>query len=112
VLGYYLGSKGPAGIEAGGLPWRFSEKQLALIGMASIVAGTASTMLGTYWLNSGWTPGANFDVYFYDYLTPNVGFSAIGWFLLIRFGWSAAPLHEVEKDFSCGCFGIYLVTYW
>ncbi|MFM7154464.1 MAG: acyltransferase [Bacteroidota bacterium] len=109
VLGYYLGSKGPAGIEAGGLPsWRFSEKQLALIGLALIVAGTASTMLGTYWLNSGWTPGANFDVYFYDYLTPNVGFSAIGWFLLIRFGWSAAPLHEVEKDFSAASFGIYL----
>lgn len=65
-------------------------------------------MLGTYWLNSGWTPGASFDVYFYDYLTPNVGFSAIGWFLLIRFGWSASPLHEVEKDFSAASFGIYL----
>ena len=103
VLGYYLGSKhdsSAAGAPGNILPWRFSEKQLALIGLALVVVGTLSTMLASFWINSGWAPGTEFNVFFYDYLTPNVGFSAIGWFLLVRFGFSNRPLMEFEKSFS------------
>lgn len=111
VLGYYLGSKhdsSAAGAPGNILPWRFSEKQLALIGLALVVVGTLSTMLASFWINSGWAPGTEFNVFFYDYLTPNVGFSAIGWFLLVRFGFSNRPLMEFEKSFSAASFGIYL----
>jgi surface polysaccharide O-acyltransferase-like enzyme len=110
VLGYYLGTKRASDdVANAGLlrPWRFTERQLIWLGVALVVLGTAGTAFGSYWLNIDFQPGGHFDVYFYDYLTPNVGLSAAGWFLLIRYGWQKMPLLEVEKAFTAASFGIY-----
>lgn len=111
VLGYYLGTKASAGSKIGDThirPWKFTDRQLALLGLSLVVFGTVSTELATYFLNAGFQPGQEFDVFFYDYLTPNVGLSAIGWFLLARFGLNKHVLLDIEKDFAAASFGIYL----
>lgn len=73
---------------------------------ALIAVGTASTMLFTYGLNTFfWNKDTL--VYFYDYLTPNVAVSAIGWFLLAKQAFDAQPLLPIERDFSAASFGIY-----
>lgn len=63
-------------------------------------------MFGTYWVNIG-RGDAPFQVYFYDYLTPNVGLAAIGWFLLAKNAFNSRPLLPIEQDFSAASFGIY-----
>lgn len=111
VLGYYLGTKGIAGTgtdDDGIRPWRLSARQLFYLGLVLVILGTASTSIASYLLNMGFQPGQQFDVFYYDYLTPNVGISAIGWFLLVRFGLDKHALLEVEKEFAAASFGIYL----
>jgi surface polysaccharide O-acyltransferase-like enzyme len=110
VLGYYLGTKNAAGITSADekiQPWRFSERQLFFLGLWLLVLGTASTMIASYLVNIGFQPGQEFVVFFYDYLTPNVGISAIGWFLLLRFGMNKRALLDIEKEFAAASFGIY-----
>lgn len=110
VLGYYLGAKGSADTPSYSpnvQPWKWGDRQLAMLGTALIVAGTTVTMLGSYFVNFNWVQGTEFNVYFYDYLTPNVGISAAGWFLLIRFGFNRPALLDIEKDFAAASFGIY-----
>ena len=63
-------------------------------------------MFGSYWVNAG-RGDATFQVYFYDYLTPNVGIAAIGWFLLAKHAFNSRPLLDIERDFSAASFGIY-----
>jgi hypothetical protein len=48
-----------------------------------------------------------FDVFYYDYLTPNVGVSAMGWFLIARFGMNKLALLDIEKEFAAASFGVY-----
>lgn len=110
VLGYYLGVKpaADAGNSGSLQAWRWTEKQLLYIGWGLAICGTLCTMLASYFINGGFQPGGNFNVFFYDYLTPNVGFSAIGWFLLARYGLQRHPLLEIEKEFAAASFGIYL----
>lgn len=110
VLGYYLGAKGTADMPSlsPGLPaWKWNNRQLIRLGFALVLAGTVATMLGTYWLNFNWVQGTEFNVYFYDYLTPNVGIGAIGWFLLVRFGCNRLALLDIEKEFAAASFGVY-----
>lgn len=110
VLGYYLGAKPAAGQTGSNslIPsWRFTERQLMWLGFGLVVAGTASTALASYFVNSGFQQGGQFNVFFYDYLTPNVGFSAIGWFLLVRFGMYKMVLLDIEKAFAEASFGVY-----
>ncbi len=71
-----------------------------------ILLGTLATMWGSYWVNAG-RGEAPFQVYFYDYLTPNVGIAAIGWFLLAKQAFNSRPLLDIERDFSAASFGIY-----
>ena len=111
VLGYYLGTKVAPEMESENekiLPWRFSAKQLGYIGLALIALGTSGTGLATYVVNDGYQAGQEFNVFFYDYLTPNVGVSAIGWFLLARFTMFKHHLLDIEKEFAAASFGIYL----
>ena len=75
-------------------------------GVALILLGTLATMWGSYWVNAG-RGEAPFQVYFYDYLTPNVGIAAIGWFLLAKHTFNSRPLLDIERDFSAASFGIY-----
>jgi surface polysaccharide O-acyltransferase-like enzyme len=91
-LGGYLASL-PSGGGVGG-------------GVALILLGTLATMWGSYWANVG-RGDAPFQVYFYDYLTPNVGIAAIGWFLLVKHAFNSRPLLDIERDFSAASFGIY-----
>lgn len=91
VLGYYLGTR------------EFNNKKIA---WALIATGSAGTMLASYVINTFfWNGQAN--VYFYDYLTPNVAVSAAGWFLLAKQTFNSRPLYDIEKDFSAASFGIY-----
>ncbi len=111
VLGYYLGTKAAADTDGGdGLirHWRLSARQLFYLGLGLVILGTASTSIASYLLNIGFQPGQQFDVFYYDYLTPNVGISAIGWFLVVRFGLDRQALLDVEKEFAAASFGIYL----
>lgn len=63
-------------------------------------------MIASYCLNTFfWNGHAN--VYFYDYLTPNVAISAIGWFLLAKLAFNSRPLLDIERDFNAASFGIY-----
>ncbi len=71
-----------------------------------IVVGTAATMLSSYIINTFFWNGHT-NVYFYDYLTPNVAISAIGWFLLAKTAFNSKPLLDIERDFSAASFGIY-----
>ncbi|MBC7776624.1 MAG: acyltransferase family protein [Phycisphaerae bacterium] len=71
-----------------------------------IAIGTAGTMLASYCMNTIFWNGHTI-VYFYDYLTPNVAISAIGWFLLAKTAFNRIPLLDIERDFSAASFGIY-----
>ena len=71
-----------------------------------ILIGTISTMLASYVINTFFWNGQT-QVYFYDYLTPNVAVSAIGWFLLAKRAFNSRPLLDIERDFSAASFGIY-----
>jgi len=71
-----------------------------------IILGTSGTMLASYWINTFFGEGHT-NVYFYDYLTPNVAISAIGWFLLAKTAFNGKPLLDIERDFSTASFGIY-----
>lgn len=100
VGGYYLGVRWK--VENG---WLAKHSPLFLP-LALIVIGTASTMLGTYWLNTFlWNKDTL--VYFYDYLTPNVAIASVGWFLLAKSAFDRPPLLDIERDFSTVSFGIY-----
>ncbi|MCA0238704.1 MAG: acyltransferase family protein [Bacteroidetes bacterium] len=105
VLGFYLGNKPAADESKPGRPWAFSQRQLGYIGLALIIAGTVATALLSYWFSH--SKGQNFT-FFYDYLTPNVSLSAIGWFLFVKYTCNARPLIDIEKDFAAASFGIYL----
>lgn len=105
VLGYYLGTKTFADEERKNMPWRFTQKQIMYAGAALIVLGTTATAMLSYWFSH--VKGQNFN-FFYDYLTPNVGFSAIGWFLFVKTAFNRKPLLDIEKDFAAASFGIYL----
>jgi surface polysaccharide O-acyltransferase-like enzyme len=110
VLGYYLGTKNAAenSVATELLPaWRLNGRQLTLLGMMLVLLGTISTMVASFVLNLGFQPGQTFNVFFYDYLTPNVGISAIGWFLLVRFGMHRREMLEVETEFAAASFGVY-----
>ncbi|HOY07326.1 MAG TPA: acyltransferase family protein [Saprospiraceae bacterium] len=106
VLGYYLGTKSASDDDREGMSWRFTRRQLAQIGLALVVIGTASTATLSYWF--GHVRGQNFN-FFYDYLTPNVSISAAGWFLLVKSAFNTKPLLPIEKDFAAASFGIYFV---
>lgn len=113
ALGYYLGTKTADGgrqTADGSTPqlaaWPLTIKQLRWLSVGLIVVGTATTMLGSYWTKSSLP--ADTHRYFWDYLTPNVGFAAVGWFLLARYSFGWRPLSDIEKAFSEASFGIYL----
>ncbi len=106
VLGYYLGTKSAADDEKLNMPWRFNRQQLSRISLVLVIAGTVSTALLTYWGSS--LKGQNFT-FFYDYLTPNVSISAIGWFMFVKTTFNNRPLLDIEKDFASASFGIYFV---
>jgi surface polysaccharide O-acyltransferase-like enzyme len=110
VLGYYLGTKGLRGEGSASdkiMAWQFSGRQMVLLGIGLVVLGTAGTAIASYVVNFSFVPGTEFNVFFYDYLTPNVGISAIGWFLVVRFGLHKRELLDVEKEFAAASFGIY-----
>lgn len=112
VLGYYLGNKevggGRSEIEdEGPMPWRLSERGIRVLAIGLIVLGTAITAVGTWWASKA--QGGTFHPFFYDYLSPNVGMAAIGWFLLARWSWHKLPLLDVEKQLAAASFGIYFV---
>lgn len=106
VLGYYLGNKSALDDEKQFIPWRFTRSQLSRISFGLVVLGTVSTAMLTYWSSSA--RGQNFTMY-YDYLTPNVSFSAIGWFMLAKTTLHNRPLLDIEKEFAAASFGIYFV---
>jgi len=104
VLGYYLGSKSASDEAKPGMSWRFTQRQLTQIGLALVLLGTLATATLSYWFSH--FKGQNFN-FFYDYLTPNVSISAMGWFLLIKSTCNSKPLLPIEKDFAAASFGIY-----
>ncbi|MCC6280725.1 MAG: acyltransferase family protein [Saprospiraceae bacterium] len=106
VLGYYLGTKSAADDEKQYMPWRFSRQQLSRIALALIILGTVSTAMLTYWFSSA--KGHNFTL-FYDYLTPNVSISAIGWFMFVKTSFNKRPLLDIEKEFAAASFGVYFI---
>lgn len=110
VLGYYLGNKPPsdAAVTAGNLaPWPLTRRQLCRLAGALILLGTVATAVGTYWASK--TYGHSFHPYFYDYLTPNVGLCAAGWFILVQQLWNRPPLLDFEREFAQASFGIYFI---
>lgn len=109
VLGYYLGAKFTATGAPGELirPWAVNRKQLFWISTALIVLGTAATAYGTYWAST--THGNTFHPYFYDYLTPNVGLNAMGWFIFAQIMFQKPALLDFEKEFASASFGIYFI---
>ncbi len=106
VLGYYLGTKTASDDLQRVMPWRFTRQQLFRMSLGLIVLGTASTAILSYWFSIA--KGQNFT-FFYDYLTPNVSISAIGWFMLLKAGFNTSPLLDIEKEFAAASFGIYFV---
>jgi surface polysaccharide O-acyltransferase-like enzyme len=111
VLGYYLGQKMPSDVPPGAnpliTPWRLTRKQLIWIAASLIVVCTGVTAVGSWWFSI--TNGNKFFLYFYDYLTPNVGIATIGWFILAQLTFQRSNLLEVEKEFATASFGIYFV---
>ena len=105
VLGYFLGNRvllredtSPA-IEPA---FRIHRHTPLLL----VVLGTLGTMVASYVLNTFFATGKT-QVFFYDYLTPNVAISAIGWFLLAKTAFNHKPLLDIERDFTAASFGIY-----
>jgi len=110
VLGFYLGNKPVLDEPAASnqlAPWPLTRRGMLWAASALVVLGTVATAVGTYWASK--SHGNEFHPYFYDYLTPNVGFCAAGWFLLAKYSWNKHPLLEVEKEFALASFGIYFV---
>ncbi len=95
VMGYFLGSRTV-----------FDQFPPKLFAASLIAIGTAGTMLASYCINTFFWDGHT-NVYFYDYLTPNVAISSIGWFLLAKTAFNSTPLLDIERDFSAASFGIY-----
>jgi len=111
VMGYFLGNRVTIRTaisdktETAGVP-DTSLKLHRYTPWLLIAIGTAGTMLASYWINTFFWNG-NTNVYFYDYLTPNVLISAIGWFLLAKTAFNNKPLLDIERDFSAASFGVY-----
>lgn len=111
VMGYFLGNRVTIRTaisdktETAGVP-DTSLKLHRYTPWLLIAIGTAGTMLASYWINTFFWNG-NTNVYFYDYLTPNVAISAIGWFLLAKTAFNNKPLLDIERDFSAASFGVY-----
>ncbi len=108
VLGYYLGVKPCADEPSANVllrAWPFTRMQLRNIALALVALGTSITALGAYWASTALGPA--FNAYFYDYLTPNVALSSVGWFLWARLAWNGSPLLDVERAFAGASFGIY-----
>lgn len=114
VLGYFLGNRvecAAKGQDMGrGLFLKQEGRWLfrAWLPAVFIVVGTAVTLLASYWVNTGWAHEKN-QIFFYDYLTPNVSMAATGWFLLAKTAMNRSPLLDVERSFAAVSFGIYLV---
>lgn len=109
VSGYYLGAKPiQSGTQNPLTKWDWSEKKILGLAVTCIVLGTVVTMAGAFYTKTNLSNPAT-HLYFYDYLTPNVGFAAAGWFLLARFAFEKFPLLEIEKQFSAASFGIYFM---
>ncbi len=126
VMGYFLGNRvtmkyelGSMNDERGTMKYELgsmNQEQRAVHSSSFIVhscipwlliaVGTAATMLSSYIINTFFWNGHT-NVYFYDYLTPNVAISAIGWFLLAKTAFNSRPLLDIERDFSAASFGIY-----
>lgn len=104
VLGYYLGTRTMNGEAPVTQSSSFNVPRS--LPVVLIVFGTGSTMLASYTLNAFFGNGQA-QVYFYDYLTPNVAASAIGWFLLAKTAFDSKPLLDIEREFAAGSFGIY-----
>ncbi|MCC7244615.1 MAG: acyltransferase family protein [Saprospiraceae bacterium] len=111
VLGYYLGRKPFGEVYSGHIaPWKISERQVTQLAWALITVGTLATMLTTYFFNTTFRPAdGKFVEFFYDYLTPNVVISAVGWFLLSRQLFNSHPLLDIEREAAEASFGIYFV---
>ncbi len=113
VLGYYLGNKINQEIaaapdfqaETGVKPWTMSRPKLILLSVMMILAGSFVTAWGSWWATLA--NGGKFHLYFYDYLTPNVGIAAAGWFIFAQQVFRNPPLLEIEKAFAAASFGIY-----
>lgn len=110
VLGYYLGHKLPKGspqLIPGIRNWNWSPGALIAVAWVLIVLGTAVVAIGTWWASRAY--GNVFHGFFYDYLTPGVTISAVGWFLLARHAWNGPALRSIESELAATSFGIYLI---
>ncbi|MBU6340073.1 MAG: acyltransferase family protein [Bacteroidetes bacterium] len=108
VLGYYLGQKFLATDPNGAIkPWAVSRRILWYISAGLIVVGGLATAVGTWWASLAY--GHHFHAYFYDYLTPNVGIGAIGWFIFAQLSFGSERLFAFEQKFAEASFGIYFV---
>ncbi len=109
VGGYYLGQKrlgGPDGYLEKNIPdWHFGRQKMLALSLALIAIGTSATAVGTYFMGRG---TGVFHPYFYDYLTPNVACSAVGWFLLFRHIFNERPASQLVSDFAQASYGVYL----
>jgi surface polysaccharide O-acyltransferase-like enzyme len=109
VLGYFLGNRVLLSGKETLVPTELDHSAIiipAYLPLMLIALGTAGTMGFSYIINTFfWNGHAN--VYFYDYLTPNVVVSAIGWFLFAKNNFNNRPLLDIERDFNAASFGIY-----
>ena len=112
VMGYFLGNRVTTNDELGAVLKEgpvFQDSSFVIpryLAWVLIGIGTAATMLASYSINVFFWNGHT-NVYFYDYLTPNVIISAVGWFLLAKQAFNTRPLLEIEREFSAASFGIY-----
>jgi surface polysaccharide O-acyltransferase-like enzyme len=110
VGGYYFGTK-KLGTPSESLMgekivnWSFSRQKMLFLSVFCIVFGSLVTTFGTYFMGR---ETAIFHPYFYDYLTPNVAISTLGWFLLLRHFFNEKPLNNLESDFAKASYGMYL----
>ena len=109
VAGYFLGEKKRFGEPVSDGQkignWRFGRKGMLLLSLGLIAFGTVVTALGTYFMGR---ETSTFHPWFYDYLTPQVACSAVGWFLLFRHFFNEKPVSPLESDFAKASYGIYL----
>ena len=108
IGGYYFGEKQllcPPALNQNIANWGFGKQKMLVLSSALIVLGTSVTALGTYFM--GRETGV-FHPYFYDYLTPHVAISAVGWFLLFRHFLNEKPVTLLEADFAQASYGVYL----
>ena len=104
VAGYYLGNFAIFGKDEPREGFRFYVPPY--LPWLLIFLGTFSTMTASYIINTFFWKGQP-DVYFYDYLTPNVACGAVGWFLLAKRSFNGSSLLDIEREFSAASFGIY-----